>query len=251
MLAISGNAMSNLNIPQAADEINKRASNYAIGGLQQIRMQLKGHIRSPTRKIFSAKTTVENRAFHHGGRSELQFNIGLEKLEDGEYFRHGVAFSLETSRSLISIEVLIPKIRLFNEFVEQNVEVLSGFEMWHFQHCQRSGNHPPTPITPDLITTNVFIFLGSIQPIDHVDYNRVLADLDLLLPLYKFVESSGAVSPYKDSPEAFTFHAGNRIKKRSTTANRTEMEMSVTLRHKKPYIRSSARNIAQRTLERK
>jgi len=164
------------------------------------------------------------------GRSELQFNIGVDDDEE-KYVRHGVAFSLETGRNLPSIEVLIPKIRLFNEFLQANIELLSKFEMWHFQNDQRSSNRSPTAITADLIQPKTFIFLGALQPIDHVDYDKILADFDLLLPLFKFVESNGAVSPYKDSPGTFTFRAGNRAKKSSTTASQTARQLSVELRH--------------------
>lgn len=225
-----GNTMPNLTISQVADEINERASAHAIGELQEIRKRLKGRVGSSCRTIFSRQTTFECYAFHHGGRSELQFNIGVDDEEE-KYVRHGVAFSLETGRNLPSIEVLIPKIRLFNEFLQANIELLSNFEMWHFQNGQRSSNRSPTAITADVIQSGTFIFLGVLQPIGHVDYNRILADFDLLLPLFKFVESNGAVSPYKDSPGTFTFRAGNRAKKSSTTASQTARQLSVELRH--------------------
>jgi len=227
---ILGNTMPNLTIGQLVAKINKRASTHAIGELQQIRKQLKRRGGSSCRTIFSHQTTFEYYAFHHGGRSELQFNIGVDD-DDEEYVRHGVAFSLETGRNLPSIEVLVPKIRLFNEFLQANIELLSNFEMWHFQNDQRSSNRSPTAIMADIIQPGVFIFLGALQPISRVDYDKILADFDLLLPLFKFVESNGAVSPYKDSPGAFAFRAGNRAKKSSTTASQTARQLSVELRH--------------------
>lgn len=223
--------MPQLTIPQVADEINQRSSAFAIGALQQIRVRLKSLKKSSSRLIFSSSTTKETWACHHGGRSELQFNIGMENLEDGQYIRHGVAFSLETSRSLPSIDILIPKIKLFNEYVQRNSESLSGFEMWHFINGQRSYDQPLSQISADLIKPGVFIFLGSLQPIKRVDYDQILSDLDTLLPLYKFVESNGTVSPYKDSPKAFNFRAGHYTKKSATMATRTESELSVALRH--------------------
>jgi hypothetical protein len=227
-----GNAMPNLTIRQIAEEINKRASTHAIGELQQIRRQLKSRSGSSCRTIFGPKTIFEDKdyAFHHGGRSELQFNICVED-DDGKLIRHGVAFSLEIGRNLTSIEILIPQIGLFNEFLQSNKEMLAKFEMWHFQNGQRSINRSPTSITADLIKPNTFIFLGALQPIRNINYDKILADFDLLLPLFKFVESNGAVSPYKDSPDAFAFRAGNRAKKSSTTASQTARQLSVELRH--------------------
>lgn len=217
-------------IYQIAEQLNFQAAGYAIGKLQEIRAQLKGLRRIPSRLIFTPATISDAWAFHLGGRSELQFNIGLETLEEVEYLRHGVAFSLETSRTLPSIDVLIPKIRLFNEFVADNSEALSGFEMWHWSDG-RSPIRSPATIAADLIKPKTFIFLGSLQPITQVDYAKILADFDLLLPLYKFVESNGTVPPYKDAPPAFAFRAGNRIKKSSTALSSVERQLSVALRH--------------------
>jgi hypothetical protein len=223
----------NLSIAQAVVEIDRKAPAYAIGGLQQIRQRLKGLKNVSSKTIFSSATTFERWAFHHGGRSELQFNIGIETLGNAQYFRYGVAFSLETSRSLPTIEVLVPKIRLFNEFVQHDAKALARFEMWHFRQEQRSANCPPTPIKPELVEAGVFVFLGALQPIDSVDFDTVLADLDSLLPLYKFVESNGSVSPHKDASKGFKFRAGNRTKKPSTISTQTEKALSVVLRHNK------------------
>jgi len=95
--------MPNLTIRQIAEEINNRASTHAIGALQEIRAELHGK-QQAGQKIFSSQTIFEDEgyAFHHGGRSELQFNIG-EDDDDGERIRHGVAFSLEIGRNLPSI----------------------------------------------------------------------------------------------------------------------------------------------------
>ncbi|MGH2403364.1 MAG: hypothetical protein ACRDGN_02765, partial [bacterium] len=60
-----------------------------------------------------------NYAFHVGGRTELQFNIGEEERDGQAVVRHGVAFSLELSQSLPSIEPLLPKIARFNDYVRE------------------------------------------------------------------------------------------------------------------------------------
>lgn len=220
-----------MSIAQLSVEINSRASTHAIGKLQQIRKQLKKRGGSSWKKIFSPKTTFEEKgyAFHHGGRHELQFNIGLEN--DGTQIRHGVAFSLEIGRNLPSIEELVPKIGLFNEFLRENRERFMNFEMWHFQNDKRSSNRSPSVIMEDLIKPKTFIFLGALQPVGKIDVDKILDDFDSLLPLFKFTESKGEVSPYIDSPDEFVFHAGNRVKKSSTTASQTAKQLSVELRH--------------------
>lgn len=59
-------------VAEAAAELNQRARGRAIG---------------------DSRTTFDSYAFHVGGRTELQFNIGLESGD--EDLRYGVAFSLE------------------------------------------------------------------------------------------------------------------------------------------------------------
>lgn len=223
--------MPTLSIKQLAEELNQRSSTYHIGGLQKLRVEMKGLHHSSSRSIFSSATTFDNWAFHHGGRSELQFNIGMESSDGAEYVRHGVAFSLETSRSLPDIEVLIPKIRLFNEFIQRNEEALSGFQMWHFRGGVRSTDRAPAPVASDLIEPGVFIFLGAVQPSGAPDYDLILSDFDRLLPLYQFVESGGSFAPYRDSPQAFHFRAGHNARKSSSVVTRVESKLSVSLRH--------------------
>jgi hypothetical protein len=120
---------------------------------------------------------------------------------------------------------------LFNEYVRRNEEALSDFQMWHFRGSKRFPNHPPSVITADLIEKGVFVFLGSLQRRDDCDYVRMLSDFDRLLPLYKFVESGGTFAAYRESPQRFEFRAGNHVKRNATTSTRTEVELSVVLRH--------------------
>src|SRR5450759_1167097 len=106
-----------------AAEINSRSRTHPIGSLQEIRASLKGLSCKPGHDIFSPKTTKDDWAFHYGGRSELQFNIG--ELSNSRGFRFGVAFSFEPSRTMplpVLFDVLAPKVRLFNDFMELNAE---------------------------------------------------------------------------------------------------------------------------------
>src|SRR5262245_35453650 len=102
-----------LNIPRIARKLNKLAPGHPIGSLQDIRAQLKKLNRRPGNKIFSVHTTFDDWAFHHGGRKELQFNIGYADGDKNDDLRHGVAFSFELSQTLKSIDVLVPKVKFF------------------------------------------------------------------------------------------------------------------------------------------
>ena len=169
------------NIHSIARELNSRAYTYAIGELQNIRAKLKGLSRRPGSVIFSSQTTHEHWAFHHGGRSELQFNIGLEKLSTEHELRHGVAFSFELSRALPAIDVLIPKVRLFNDYMRLYPEHYADMRMWHYSKGTRSNDYPPAAIMPELVAPGTFVFLGTRQPIEGFEYERILKDFDRLL----------------------------------------------------------------------
>jgi hypothetical protein len=73
-----------------ATELNNRASLYRIGQLQFIRKALKRFERLPSRDIFTRYIIHKDWASHHGGRTELQFNIGFENIGGSEELRHGV-----------------------------------------------------------------------------------------------------------------------------------------------------------------
>jgi hypothetical protein len=90
-------AGSPLDITAIAQELNSKANAHAIGQLQTIRAKLKGFARRPGSNIFSSQTIQSDYAFHHGGRSELQFNIGAEEVSGKSELRHGIAFSFELS----------------------------------------------------------------------------------------------------------------------------------------------------------
>lgn len=150
-----------MTIPELADALNQRAPRHKIGQLQQIRQKLKDLDRLPNQNLFAGTTITDEWACHYGGRSELQFNIGLDP--DPREVRHGVAFSLELSQTLPSIDILVPRIRRFNEFVRANASLLHDFTMWHYQDRKRSPDYPPQAIVPQLVTKRTFIFLGRRQ----------------------------------------------------------------------------------------
>lgn len=216
-------------------EINSRAKNYEIGNLQEIRKELKEMKRQPSQKIFAKSTTSNEWAFHLGGRPELQFNVGLEKMSGKTKLRYGVAFSLERSRAYPNIvDILIPKIILFNEFIQDDSEKYADMRMWHHLEGQPepSSKRFPSVITPDLMEEGMFIFLGQHQGIDQIDFDVILRDFDRLLPLYKFTmrDSETERSPLLTG-DKFSFRPGCTVKPPSTAVNIAQKKLDISLRH--------------------
>ena len=143
----SGVDTASLDLHKIANELNTRVQHHPVGGLQGIRAELKSLTRRPGHVIFSSLSTTEEFAFHHGGRRELQFNIGFETVANVREFRHGVAFSFETSRCLPTLDELYPKVSRFNDFVRQDLEAFADLRMWHFDQGERSGDYLPGPIS--------------------------------------------------------------------------------------------------------
>lgn len=186
-----------ITIKSLAYELNATSGTFEVGKLQALRKELKGFARRAGNSIFSNQTIFEHYAFHHGGRSELQFNIGFD-VSGGHDLRHGIAFSFETNQTLPDIAVLRPKVRLFNEYLELYPTRYSHMRMWHWDSKGRSVDYMPSPIPTERIADGVFVFLGVLNPIEKISCNQILQDFDELLPLYKYVESEGASQPITD-----------------------------------------------------
>lgn len=222
--------MMSIKLLSIVSELNKRAKAHPLGKLQEIRRDIKNLKQISTHKIFSDSTTFEAYAFHHGGRTELQYNIGFEHTDKDE-LRYGVAFSFETNQTLPKIDVLIPKVKFFNEFIQMYAEKFVDMRMWHYTD-RRSSDYLPTLIPAELVTENVFVFLGKRQPITNLDYELILTELDRLLPLYEYVESNGNLQPIPNIKQApFEFHAGYTARTSSTTASYAERQLDISLRH--------------------
>lgn len=219
-----------LNIPAIAKNLNELAAPHPIGKLQDIRTELKKLSHRPGDKIFSTHTTSEKWAFHHGGRTELQFNIGAEG-DNNDDLRYGVAFSFEPSRSLKSIDVLVPKVKFFNDFMDLNADEFSDMRMWHYRGRERSVDRPPGRIPSGLVMKGVFVFLGNRQRTKRIDYEKILDDFDRLLPLYRYVESRGATEPVPRPKTGFNFKAGRSAKVTKARATLSEKELDLDLRH--------------------
>ena len=213
-----------------AEELNRLSASHPIGSLQEIRQKLKKLSRPAAKSIFTAQSINNKYAFHLGGRRELQFNIGWDTDLEVPLFRHGVAFSLETSRSLPSIIELIPKIVRFNEFVRVHPNEFDRFRMWHVDHGKRSRDYGVGEIPEELAKPQVFIFLGHLTPTGVSDPEQVLADFDHLLSLYRFVEGCKEFPSIPMKP-GFRFAPGCSTKPSSTQASLSEQKLDISLRH--------------------
>jgi hypothetical protein len=221
-----------LTISDIAAELNVRSEGRPIGRLQEVRRELHGRARLLNRGLFDSRTIFDRYAFHVGGRTELQFNIGFESIEDEVWFRYGVAFSLKPSRSLPDINKLLPKLARFNEFLRSNPREFSDLRMWHYHAETRSSFYPPAPISPETFRPHVFVFLGALQPVtDNVDYDRVLDLFDSLLPLYRYVEGDASYPSTSPYDGRFRFVPGCTRKPIATTASVSERALDVVLRH--------------------
>jgi len=219
-------------ISAIAHELNARARAHAIGDLQSIRAKLKRLARRPGTDIFSPQTIHDDWAFHHGGRSELQFNIGKEDVSGAIELRHGVAFSFELSQTLPSIDILVPKARLFNEYMQLYLQNYADMRMWHYQEGQRSSDYPAGPVMPELAVVGTFVFLGKRQPFNKIDCELILKDFDRLLPLFEYVESGGREESVKAfEKDGFSFRAGFTDKLAATNATLAERELNINLKH--------------------
>jgi hypothetical protein len=160
----------------------------------------------------------------------LQFNIGHEDPESQDELRHGVAFSFELSQTLPTIDVLIPKARLFNEYLQMYPDQFADMRMWHYRDGTRSNDYAAGAILPELVTPGVFVFLGKRQRAAEIDFEAILDDFDRLLPLYEYVESGREQGP-GNSARGFEFRARTSVRAASTTATLAERELNITLRH--------------------
>lgn len=218
-------------INDIAHQIDENASGFRIADLQEIRKNLKGHERRAGSKIFNDVTIFENYAFHYGGRQELQFNIGIEEINDTQFVRHGVAFSLESSQSLPDISILFPKIQKFNEFIRLYNNQYLDMKFWYYQDGKRSSILPVSIISGNVARANTFIFIGKYQHINNISIKDILSDFDRLLPIYEYVESNAAVLPVVENRTGLQFQAGISKRRTSTTATIEERTFNINLRH--------------------
>lgn len=226
----------NLNRPsirEITDAIERKAADFEFGRLQDIRQRLKG-LKRRSRTIFKPATIHPNYAFHYGGRTELQFNIGFESDEnDVRTLRHGVAISLKRGASINAIdESMLDRIHRLNEYLELHSDRFTDFRMYNswYNRSDRSGYHTLRPLTPEVVDLDAFVFIGRRQSANQVNVEFILRDFDRLLPMYIFVEGTGD-PPATDEATRHEFVPGLTRKKSSTEVTLAERRLNRDLRH--------------------
>jgi len=197
-------------------------------------MRLHHLSRRPSRTIFSSQTIMGRYAFHAGGRTELQFNVGYETIpQKGRLLRHAVSFNFQRSQSLPDPTILFPKVKRFNEFLLENRAMFSDLSMWWWhKDRRRSKNFSPRPI--NLHRGMSSIYLGRLQRAGKVDYDLILSDFDRLLSLYESVEGRGRPQQRTNSKkekerEKFQFRARELRKAGKATAHKIGQAVAVEL----------------------
>jgi hypothetical protein len=151
--------------------------------------------------LFSEQKGVEEPrqgyAFHKGGRSELQFNIGFE---DDNHFRFGVAFGIQAGQSLPDpVVVLGSRIKRFNAVLASRHDFPS-LQMWHYENGKMHGPYPPRPIPDALVREGVFVFLGERVKVGNAGVTPAMlqqakSTLESLWPLFEVVEGKDRPLP--------------------------------------------------------
>ena len=209
-------------------EVDRRASGRPLGEMQAFRTVTRG-LKRQNRQVFGG-IRHEHWTFHRGGRDELQFNLGFEDDNEKGAFRFGVAFSLEPSRSLPSIDPLLRKIGLFNDYLRQNPEDFADLWMWEFAP-KRGAVHRPVPIEERFARLGSFIFLGGAGNPEAPNYDVVMDTLDRLMPIYRFVER-GVPNAIPLSTTAWpALRPGCPPKPVHATATLAERLLNINLRH--------------------
>lgn len=179
-------------VQDAVSAIEVSAQPYRVSNLQVMRAEAAGRRRSSAR-IFGPGLKGKDWTFHHGGRSELQFNVGFDFLENGSpALRAGVGFSFKASRSFPDIDVLLPKVTRFNAWMHEHADEMADLKMWSWEGTARGGNGPPAPITEAMFREGNFVFLGEAWPLAKFNALAALKLFDRLLPLYQAVELIGS-----------------------------------------------------------
>lgn len=215
---------------ELAFEISDRAKGRPIGAMQERRARRKGLTQPPA--LFDKRTIWDEYAYHVGGRTELQFNIGYELSDGGkDIFRHGVAFSLQPNRN-VDVSIFRDRIRRFNRYLDDHPKAFNDLSMWYWVGGERTPNHAPARIPYSLVRSGVFAVLGATCPINSIDVETVLDDFDRLVPLYEFVEGGeGAPARGSRTPRKFEWRPGNSARVSRARFEREERNIDRVLRH--------------------
>lgn len=222
-----------LSLQEVVTEVNEGALTRRIGKMQEWRKQQRGFTKLPSATLFYSKVDGDRDwAFHVGGLSELQFNVGFEPVGGKRMFRHGVAFSLQPTREMPDIDPLVPKIARFNEYLRIYPDEFDELSMWHWMpDGKRSANYAVAPIPDELVARGMFIFIGAVQSAEAIDIDWVLGDFERLLPLYEYVEGTEAFPKLTKQRKGFVWTPGNKARAPRTTYERSAQTVDKALRH--------------------
>lgn len=231
-----------MNLKEIAFRINEKSIDYRIGKLQSIRRDIKELKKIANNSIFvnNKNTLTEGWAYHYGGRSEIQFNIGFED----EGFRYGLAFSLEPSQTLPDITVLYPKILKLNCLIREKPELFKQFRMWYWQYGERSEIFKVMEIGEDLISPGTFIFFGSLVDNLKIDFDEILKTFDYLLDVYLIIERNDFTKsiPLSDisTNNSFVFDNKDKNPARNKSYSIIQREIDIEIRHS--YLQEELKN---------
>lgn len=221
-------------LAEITEQVNRHAAGRRIARLQELRKERLGLERTPSSTLFR-KPRNPDWNFHWGGRTELQFNLGLEGDRGDTDFRYGVAFSFEPSQTLPDITPLLPLVERFNKYVRGHSDELAGLSMWYFEQGlgggERSPDYEPAPIAKELVRPGVFVFLGSLGRSSAPDYVDVIDVFERLLPLYLFVEGHDDTVAALPVPRTFVFKTGIQTRPAQTVASVPGRKLPISLRH--------------------
>lgn len=221
-----------MTISELANAINNNLTGHAMANFQYLRKELKGLQRPKTLKIFSDETIDPNDewAFHDGGRSEIQYNIGL----DNDHIRYGLAFSLEPSQTLPNPSILFRRVHQLNYLIDEKPELFDGLSLWSWYNGERT-NYPDMCIPQRVITNNSFIFLGKECLPEFVDVNEILQTFDRMLEIYVRIEGGTDENPLErnDSPLGFSFNPSAHRLPHEYSFDTTERRVLVKANHSK------------------
>lgn len=176
-----------MNIPELAIEINRSLNDHLMVHFQELRKRLKNLRKLRTKKIFTFDTIRDDWAFHNGGRSEIQFNIGKER--QGQTIRYGLAFSLEPSRALPNPMILRNKIERLNILIEESPNLFINYSLWyHSNRLRIDVPRHPFHIPQEAIALGNFIFLGKEEISENISIHNILNTFDEMLPIYEVIE---------------------------------------------------------------
>ena len=184
------------------EEINEFAKHHEIGQLQEIRRQLKNKTRLPSRNIFRYDPNHPHYVFHWGGRSELQFNIGL----DNDTLRCGIAFSSIKDHTLTDRTTLEPKIWRLKEYIYDHPTDFRGLKFLEYDEKTKNGVYLgkvrviTESMIGDLTSRDMFYFWGTFKRREKIRPADVIKLFNRLLPVYKYVEEGAAQTKPKGKP---------------------------------------------------